>query len=92
MNKTCFKQKNCTVNFWHFFVVTTECHLGSNATKNVMVMGLNLRWQGAWTKAVYTGGDEPICECTVKCTQGAQFCLIYPRCQSGVTNKKVPNF
>ena len=54
---------------------------------------MNLRWsEGTWTKAVYTGEGEPVCESTVEYTLGMRFCPIYPRWRPGVTNEKAPNF
>ena len=50
--------------------VTLGHHLGSNATFNTMIMGLNFHWQGTWTKAVCTEGGGQVCECTVECTLG----------------------
>ena len=49
-----------------FLFVTSGFHLQSNA----LVIGLNLHWQGTWTKAVCAGGGGPEWECTVEFTLG----------------------
>ena len=57
-----------------------------------MVMGSNFHWQDTWTKAVYTGGGGPVCECTVECTLGVGFCPVHPRWWPEITNKRAPSY
>ena len=52
---------------WHFFVCYPKLQPWIECDLKCYGYGFKSSL-GAWTKAVYTGGVAPACECTVECT------------------------